>query len=209
LVRVMIADDHAVVRRGLAQILNDSEVACVVTEANDAATAMAALRLGNCDILLLDIAMPGRNGLDTLKSVRQEFPQVKVLVLSMYPEDQFGLRALKAGAVGYLNKASAPDVLLEAVERVASGRRYISPALAELLAESVSDGDLPRYKLLSDREFQTLKLIASGKQLSQIAEELHLSPKTVSGYRGRLMDKMKFSTNAELTRYAIENGLVE
>ncbi len=209
MVRVIIADDHAIVRRGLAQILNDTEVARVVAEAADAAAVMTAMRVHPCDVLLLDIAMPGRNGIDALKSIRQEFPQVRVLILSMYPEDQFGMRALKAGAAGYLNKTSAPDTLIAAVQRVASGRRHISPALVELLAQSVGEGDVPRHQLLSDREFQTLKLIASGKQLSQVAEAMQLSPKTVSVYRARLLDKMKFSNNAELTRYAIEEGLVE
>jgi two-component system, NarL family, invasion response regulator UvrY len=145
-----------------------------------------------------------------MKVIRQEFPQVRALVLSMYPEDQFGVRALKAGAAGYLNKQSAPDLLIDAVRRLAAGKRYITPELADLLAGSVGDdADVERHTLLSDREYQVLTLIASGKQLSEIAEQLALSPKTVSVYRARLLEKMKLANNAELTHYAIKNGLIE
>jgi two-component system, NarL family, invasion response regulator UvrY len=154
--------------------------------------------------------MPGKNGIEALKIVKEEFPQLKVLILSMYPEDQFGVRALKAGASGYLTKDSAPEKLIEAMERIMAGKRFITTELAELLAESMGPAsEVAAHHTLSDREFQTLRLIASGKKLSEIAETLALSPKTVSVYRTRLLEKMKLSNNAELTHYAIKNGLVE
>jgi len=210
MIRIVVADDHAIVRKGLVQILSDTEHLRVVGEAENAADAMRVVRQESPDVLLLDVAMPGKSGIEALKPLKQEFPRLKILVLSMYPEDQFGVRAIKAGALGYLNKASAPDRLIEAVERVAAGKRYITPELAELLADSVdSDGETPAHQLLSDREFQTLKLIASGKMLSEIADILAISPKTVSVYRARLLEKMKLANNAELTHYAIKHGLVD
>lgn len=210
MIRVAIADDHAIVRKGLVQVLADAEDVKVVGEAADAVEAVRLLRDSPVDVLLLDIAMPGKSGLDALKAIRQDFPDVRILVLSMYPEDQFGVRALKAGAFGYLTKHSAPEKLIEAVYKVASGRRFITAELAELLAASMGpESEAPPHHTLSDREFQTLRLIASGKQLSQIADELHLSPKTVSVYRARLLEKMKLANNAELTHYAIKHGLVE
>lgn len=210
MIRIVVADDHAIVRKGLVQILSDTEHLRVVGEAENAVDAMRVVRQENPDVLLLDVAMPGKSGIEALKPLKQEFPRLKILVLSMYPEDQFGVRAIKAGALGYLNKASAPDRLIEAVERIAAGKRYITPELAELLAENVdSDGETPAHQLLSDREFQTLKLIASGKMLSEIAEILAISPKTVSVYRARLLEKMKLANNAELTHYAIKHGLVD
>lgn len=210
MIRIVVADDHAIVRKGLVQILSDTEHLRVVGEAENAVDAMRVVRQENPDVLLLDVAMPGKSGIEALKPLKQEFPRLKILVLSMYPEDQFGVRAIKAGALGYLNKASAPDRLIEAVERIAAGKRYITPELAELLAENVdSDSETPAHQLLSDREFQTLKLIASGKMLSEIAEILAISPKTVSVYRARLLEKMKLANNAELTHYAIKHGLVD
>lgn len=210
MIRIVVADDHAIVRKGLVQILSDTEHLRVVGEAENAADAMRVVRQESPDVLLLDVAMPGKSGIEALKPLKQEFPRLKILVLSMYPEDQFGVRAIKAGALGYLNKASAPDRLIEAVERVAAGKRYITPELAELLADSVdSEGEMPLHQLLSDREFQTLKLIASGKMLSEIADILAISPKTVSVYRARLLEKMKLANNAELTHYAIKHGLVD
>jgi DNA-binding NarL/FixJ family response regulator len=210
MIRVVVADDHAVVRKGLIQILDDTEDLRVVGEAANAVELIGLLRKVPCDVLLLDVSMPGKNGIEAMKVIRQEFPQVRALVLSMYPEDQFGVRALKAGAAGYLTKQSAPDLLIDAVRRLAGGKRYITPELADLLASSVGDdADVERHTLLSDREYQVLTLIASGKQLSEIAEQLSLSPKTVSVYRARLLEKMKLANNAELTHYAIKNGLVE
>lgn len=210
MIRVLVADDHAVVRKGLTQILSDTENIRVVGEAPNAAEAVRLLRQTPCDVLLMDVAMPGKNGIEAIKIIKDEFPQLKVLILSMYPADQFGVRALKAGAAGYLTKDCAPDVLVEAVERIMSGKRYITEDLAELLAESMGPAsEIPPHQMLSDREFQTLRLIASGKKLSEIASTLALSPKTVSVYRTRLLKKMRLSNNAELTHYAIKHGLVD
>ena len=206
----MVTDDHAVVRKGLTQILSDTEDIRVVAEASSAGEAVGVLRRQPCDVLLLDVSMPGRSGIEALKAIREEFPQVRVLVLSMYPEDQFGVRALRAGAAGYLTKEAPPERLIEAVQRIATGKRYITPELAELLAATVdTKGDAPPHQLLSNREFQVLRLIASGKTLSDMAASLALSPKTVSVYRARLLEKMKLANNAELTHYAIKNGLVD
>lgn len=210
MIRVLVADDHAVVRKGLTQILSDTENIRVVGEAANAAEAFRLLGQTTCDALLMDVSMPGKNGIEALKAIRDEYPHVRVLILSMYPEDQFGVRALKAGASGYLTKDSAPEKLIEAVERIVSGKRYITAELAELLAESMGPAsDMPPHQTLSDREFQTLRLIASGKKLSEIASLLALSPKTVSVYRTRLLEKMRLTNNAELTHYAIKHGLVE
>ena len=210
MIRVLVVDDHAVVRKGLVQILSDTENIRVVGEASNAADGVRMLRQTPCDVLLMDVSMPGKNGIEALKVIKEEFPQVRVLILSMYPEDQFGVRALKAGASGYLTKDSAPERLIEAMERIMSGKRYITTELAELLAESMGPAsEIAPHHTLSDREFQTLRLIASGKKLSEIAETLSLSPKTVSVYRTRLLEKMKLSNNAELTHYAIKHGLVE
>jgi DNA-binding NarL/FixJ family response regulator len=210
MIRVAIADDHPVVRKGLIQILSDSEGIEVVGEAANAAELVGLLHRRPCDVVLLDVSMPGRNGIEALKVIREEFPQVKALIISSHPEDQFGVRALKSGAAGYLTKHTAPEVLIEAVQRIAAGRRYITPELAELLASNVvADAEVAPHQLLSDREFQVLKLIAAGKQLSEIAAGLALSPKTVSVYRARLLEKMNLANNAELTRYAIKAGLVD
>lgn len=210
MIRVFVADDHAVVRKGLVQILADTENIRVVGEAPNAAETLRLLRQTPCDVLLMDVSMPGKNGIEALKVIKEEFPQLKALILSMYPEDQFGVRALKAGASGYLTKDIAPEKMIEAVERIMSGKRYITAELAELLAESMGPAsEVAPHHTLSDREFQTMRLIASGKKLSEIAETLSLSPKTVSVYRTRLLEKMKLSNNAELTHYAIKHGLVE
>jgi two-component system, NarL family, invasion response regulator UvrY len=210
MIRVMIADDHPVVLKGLIQILSDTEDIRIVGEAANAVELVGLMHREPCDVVLLDVSMPGKNGLEALKVIRETFPQVKALILSSYPEDQFGVRALKAGAAGYLTKHTAPERLIEAVQRIAAGKRYITPELAELLASNVDAAtEVPPHQLLSDREFQVLRLIASGKQLSEIADQLALSPKTVSVYRARLLEKMKLANNAELTRYAIKNGLVE
>jgi two-component system invasion response regulator UvrY len=210
MIRVVIADDHAIVRQGLRQILATHGDFEVVGEAANHAEVMQLLRHESCDVLLLDIAMPGKNGIDTLKQVRVEKPKLPVLVLSMYPEDQYAFRALKAGASGYLTKMTAADQLVDAIRTITRGRKYITPELAESLAESFDrDTEIEPHSLLSDREFQTLKLIATGKPLAQIGAELALSPKTVSVYRARLLAKLGLHTNADLTRYAIEHGLLE
>ncbi|TXF11794.1 response regulator [Pelomicrobium methylotrophicum] len=212
MIRVLIVDDHAVVRHGLKQILNDTGDLRVAGEAGDGVEAIQWLRRhgDDCHVVLLDISMPNKGGLDTLSQIHREFPRLPVLVLSMYPEDVIGLRTLKAGAAGYLTKQAAAEQLVEAIRQVASGHRYVSPALAEQLADSFVNGyQGAPHELLSDREYQTLCLIASGKTLSQIAEELKISIKTVSVYRARLLEKMKLKNNAELTRYAVSKGLVD
>jgi two-component system, NarL family, invasion response regulator UvrY len=210
MIRVLIADDHAVVRVGLRHILEAEDDINVVGEVANHGETIKWLREQSCDVLLLDIAMPGKNGIDTLKQVRSEWPKLPVLMLSAYPEDQYGFRALKAGASGYLTKMSAADLLVAAVRQVHRGRRYITPELAESLVEAFDrDTEIEPHALLSDREFQVLKLIASGKALAEIGAELALSPKTVSVYRTRLLAKLGLQTNAGLTRYAVEHGLLE
>jgi DNA-binding NarL/FixJ family response regulator len=210
IIRVLIADDHAIVREGLKQILADTGDIVVAGDAENGNDAIKIARNCKCDVLLLDISMPDRNGIDVLKQARKEFPALAVLMLSMHREDQYAIRALKAGAAGYLNKQSAPAELVNAIRQVAAGRKYISAALAQTLATQISDDhDLPPHESLSDREYQTLIMIASGKTVSDIATELALSVKTISMYRSRLLQKMKLRHNAELTHYAIKNHLVE
>ena len=182
----------------------------VCAEAENSAQAIQLARANAIDVVLLDITMPDRNGLDTLKLLKREMPKLAVLMLSMHPEQTYALRAIKAGASGYLNKQSAPALLLTAIRQVAHGRRYISAAVAEELAGTIADGsDRPAHATLSDREYETMRLIASGKTLSQIAAEMHLSAKTVSVYRARLLEKMRLKNNSELIHYALKNQLVD
>lgn len=210
MIRVIIADDHAILRQGLRQILSAQPDMEVVGEAANYAEVMQQVRRGGGDVLLLDIAMPGKNGIETLKQVKHEYPKLPVLMLSMYPEDQYAVRSLKAGASGYLNKVSAADQLVHAIRQLARGRRYITAELADSLAASLTGNlDAPAHEVLSDREFQTLCLIAAGKTLAQIGDELAVSPKTISVYRARLLAKLNLATNAELTRYALEHKLLE
>jgi two-component system invasion response regulator UvrY len=210
MIRILIADDHAIVRQGLKQILAAEQDFSVTGEAANHSEVMQQLRHQEFDVLLLDIAMPGKNGIETLKQGKLEFPKLPVLILSMYSEDQYAVRALKAGASGYLTKMAAADQLVEAIRQVTRGRKYITPELAQSLADSINrQHDAPTHELLSDREFQTLRLIASGKTLTQIGLALALSPKTVSVYRARLLAKLRMQSNAELTRYALENKLLE
>ena len=210
MIRAFIVDDHAILRRGIRDILSDGEGIEVVGEAQDYNELRNKMRNLQIDVLLLDVNLPGKNGIDILKTLREEHPRVKVLMLSMYPEDQYALRALKAGAWGYLNKASAPEQLLDAVAQIMAGRKFITPAIAQSLADNLSSdtSELPHTKL-SDREFQTLCLMASGNRLADIAATLALSPKTVSVYRARILEKMGMSHNAELTHYALKHKLVE
>ena len=206
MIRVLIADDHAVVRKGMRLIASDNTGIDMRGEAGDYAELMRLLRHEECDVLLLDIGMPGKNGIDILKIVKEQYPKLGVLILSMYPEDQYAIRALKAGASGYLTKDSAPERLVEAIQTIARGRRYITASLADMLATHLTGpGDVPPHELLSDREYQTMRLIASGQQLSQIAATLALSPKTVSVYRARLLEKMNLKNNSEITHYALKN----
>jgi two-component system, NarL family, invasion response regulator UvrY len=209
-IRIVLVDDHALIRRGVRLTLEECADITVVGEAADYTELRALMREVKADLYLVDVNLPGKNGIDIIKQMREEDASFRSLVLSMFPEDQYAVRAIKAGAFGYLNKASPPEQLIEAVRRVADNKKYITPEIAEALANSVAgdDGELPHTKL-SDREFQTLTLMASGKKLSDIAEALALSPKTVSVYRARLLEKMNMSNNAELTHYALKHGLVD
>jgi len=210
MIRVLIADDHAIVRQGLKLILSETSDLVVAGEADSGSNALKLARAGEWDVALLDISMPDKNGIDVLKMIKSEFPKHPVLMLSMHPEEHYAIRALKAGASGYLTKQSAPALLVTAIRQVASGRKYVSPELAEELANTLgADSDRPLHETLSDREYQVLCLIASGKPLSDIAETLSLSAKTVSVYRARLLEKMKLKNNAELTHYGIKHQLVE
>ncbi|GAA5181701.1 response regulator transcription factor RqpR [Niveibacterium umoris] len=208
-IRVLIADDHAIVRQGLRAILSDTSDMVVAGEAENGIRALQLLRDGSWDVVLMDVNMPDRNGIDTLKLVKKEFPKLPVLMLSMHPEEQYAVRALKAGASGYLSKQSAPEQLVLAIRQVASGKKYVSAEVAEQLATAITEDDRAPHERLSDREYQTLCMIASGKTLTQIGEELNLSVKTVSVYRARLLEKMKLKNNAELTHYGLKHGLVE
>lgn len=210
MIKVLIADDHPVVRRGLKQILAEEPDITVVGEASHAQELLEQMRKQHCDVIVLDITMPGRGGLDALKELRHERPKLPVLILSIHPEDQFGLRVLKAGAAGYMTKESAPDQLVKAIRKVFGGGKYLSPSLAEILAFDIDhDTKKPPHETLSDREYQVMCLLASGKTASDVSRELSLSAKTISTYRTRILEKMKMKTNAELTHYAIKNRLVD
>lgn len=211
MIRILIADDHPLVRAGLRQMLTRDDEMTVVAEAQDYGEILARLRETEIDVILLDVSLPGKNGIDILKSLSQIHPSIRVLVISTHPEDQYGLRALRAGAAGYLTKSISLASLVEAVRDIARGRRYISKELALLLAESVGrkDVDAPAHESLSDRELQTLRLIAAGRKPAEIATVLALSPKTVSVYRARILEKLHLGSNAELARYAQRQGLVE
>lgn len=209
-IKVIIADDHAILRAGLKQILAETDDIEVVGEAKN---GNEAIRLGsqpNADVMLLDISMPDRSGIEALKFIKKENAHIAVLMLSMHKEDQYAVRALKAGAAGYLCKQSASSELVNAIHTVAKGKKYITPEVAEILANQVGMKDeAAPHESLSDREFQTLLMIASGLTVGDIAEKLSLSVKTVSMYRTRLLEKMQLRHNAELTHYAIKNGLLD
>jgi DNA-binding NarL/FixJ family response regulator len=209
LIRVIIVDDHAVVRKGLAQILEETEDIVVTDEASSGDELLHKIQNYKYDVVLLDISMPGKDGLNTLKEIKQLKPDLPVIIFTVFPEEQYAIRVLKAGAAGYINKQSEPEEIITAIRRVSAGRKYISPVLADLLASSVSsDGKSPLHDTLSDREFQVMCYIANGKTISDIAKELDLSVNTVSTYRIRILEKMKLKSNAELTHYAVKNGLV-
>ena len=209
MIHVVLCDDHAILRRGIRDTLLEDPLISVTAEASGYAELRETLRQAACDVLLLDINMFGRNGLEVLASLRETHPHIRVLMVSMYPEDQYALRSLKAGAHGYANKAGDPTQLITAVHTIAQGRKYLTPEVAQMMADSLADTspETP-HAALSERELQTLVKIASGKRLSDIAEELMLSPKTVSVYRARVLEKLQLSNNAELTVYAIRNQLV-
>jgi len=209
MIRVILCDDHAVVRRGIRDTLSEAVDIQVTAEAGSYSEVREILRTAPCDILVLDVNLPGRGGLEVLASLRESDSPIKVLMVSMFPEDQYAIRCLRAGAQGYLNKAGDPADLVTAVRTIAQGRKYVTPDVAQMLAESLSSPThASPHAALSERELQTLLKIASGKRLSDIAEELMLSPKTVSVYRARVLEKLKLSNNAELTVYAIRNELV-
>lgn len=209
MIQVVLCDDHAVLRRGIRDTLIEASDIRVTGEAGSYSELKEVLRSAQCDVLLLDINMPGRNGLEVLASVKETHPGIRVLMVSMYPEDQYALRCLKAGAQGYANKSGDPVELISAVRTLAQGRKYVTAEVAQMLADSLAQ-PLPEspHASLSERELQTLIKIASGRRLSDIAEELMLSPKTVSVYRSRVLEKLQLTNNAELTVYAIRNQLV-
>ena len=209
MIRVLIVDDHPVVRRGLLQILAEEPDMEAAAEAETASELLHMVDEGEWDVIVLDISLPDRSGLDALKDVKAMRPGLPVLVLSMHPEDQYALRVLKAGAAGYVNKDSASEELVNAVRRVVGGGKYVSPSMAEKLATVVGgDYDRPPHEILSDREFQVMCMLAAGKRPKEVAEELYLSIKTVSTYRARILEKMGMENNAELTYYAVKNGLI-
>jgi DNA-binding NarL/FixJ family response regulator len=209
MIEVILCDDHALIRRGIRDTLSDAIDIRVVGEAGEYAELRSLMRQQRCDVLVLDINLPGRSGLDVLHALKDEGASTRVLIVSMYPQDQYAIRALRAGAAGYVNKGGDPQELVQAVRTVAQGRKYVTPEIAQMLVESLTapPSENP-HERLSDRELQTLQLIASGKRLSDIADELLLSPKTVSVYRARVLEKLGLANNAELTVYAIRNGLV-
>jgi two-component system invasion response regulator UvrY len=209
MIRVILCDDHALIRRGIRDTLSDAPDIHVVGEAGDYSELRGLLRNTVCDVLVLDINMPGRSGLDVLAVLKDEGALMKVLICSMYPEDQYAIRALRAGAYGYVNKGGDPQQLVTAVRTVSQGRKFVTPDIAQMLVESLTAPEVAHaHEKLSDRELQTLVMIASGKRLSDIANELTLSPKTVSVYRARVLEKLALTNNSELTVYAIRNGLV-
>jgi two-component system invasion response regulator UvrY len=209
-IKILIADDHPIVREGLKQILADTKQLVVAGEAESGIDAIKLVRAEKGQVLLLDISLPDRSGIEVLKQIKKEYPNMIVLMLTMHREDQYAIRALKAGAAGYLNKQSAPAELINAIRQVAAGRKYVSATLAQELANQVDENhEVPLHETLSDREYQTLTMIAAGKTVSDIAAELVLSVKTISMYRARLLQKMKLRHNAELTHYAIKNHLIE
>lgn len=209
MIKILIADDHAIVRQGLRKIVSIDEQMTVVGEARNGAELLNLVREEPADVVILDLSMPGRNGLETLKDLKRVFPSLPVIILSIHPEDQYAVRAFKAGAAGYMTKESAPEELVKAIKKAFQGGKYISPQVAELLAEHLetkTDGET--HKSLSDREFEVFSLLASGKTVGQIAADLSLSVKTISTYRTRILEKMGAENNAELTRYALDFKLL-
>ena len=210
MIRILVVDDHAILRRGLRDILAHELEGVICGEAGNAQEVVAQVQRQPWDLVILDITMPGRSGLDLLGDLKKLRPELPVLILSMHPEDQYARRMLKAGAAGYMNKETAPKELVKAVRKVLAGGRYVSEALAEKLASDLSAGAANQYhETLSQREFEVLRMIASGKTISQIAEELHLGVSTVSTYRVRILEKLGMENNSELIRYALQNRLIE
>lgn len=210
MIKILIADDHPVVRKGLKEIIEEIPDMAVRGEASNGQEAVEKAQKSDFDIVVLDISMPGINGLDILKQLKSEKPELSILVLSMYPEEQYAVRVLRAGASGYLTKESTPEELIAAIRKASKGGKYISSSLAEKLAFDLeTDAERPLHETLSDREYQVMRMIASGKTGKEIGEELFLSVKTISTYRARILEKMEMKSNAELTHYALKHGLVE
>ncbi|MBL0182168.1 MAG: response regulator transcription factor [Chitinophagaceae bacterium] len=209
MLRILIADDHTIVRKGLKQILLEEFSNAVIDEVPDAEELIKKVMAQKWDVVVSDLSMPGRSGLDALQQIKSSYPDLPVLILSIHPEEQYALRALKSGAAGYLSKDTAPDELVKAVKKVLLGKKYISQAIAEKLADSFSSASTRQpHETLSDREFDVMKLLANGKSVSDIADMLSLSVTTVSTYRARVMTKMNLKSNSDLTKYAIENKLI-
>jgi DNA-binding NarL/FixJ family response regulator len=207
---ILIADDHAVVRRGLREILADALPDADFTEVGNGDEVLGHLGKSQTSMLVLDINMPGRNGMDVLRDVKHTYPRLPVIILSCQPEDQYAVRCLRAGAAAYINKESAPEELALATKKILGGGRYVSASLAEKLAANLDVSvDRPLHELLSDREHEVMKMIASGVSLTKIGEDLHVSVKTISSYRARIMEKMQMKSNAELTRYAMTHNLID
>ena len=210
MIKILIADDHPVVRKGLKEIIEVTPDMMVGDEASNGRETLEKVRKSDFDVVLLDISMPGRSGLDILKELKSEKPELSVLILSMHPEEQYAVRVLKAGASGYLTKESAPDELIAAIKKASIGRKYVSSSLAEKLASYLEiDDERPLHETLSDREYEVMRMIASGKTPTEIAGKLFLSIKTISTYRSRILEKMRMKSNAELIHYALKNRLVE
>jgi DNA-binding NarL/FixJ family response regulator len=210
MIKILIADDHAVVREGLKQIISETSDMRVTDEANNGQEVLNKVSEQHYDVVLLDITMPGRSGLDVLKQLKSKKPKLPVLMLSVHPEEQYAVRTLKAGASGYLTKGSATDELIAAIRKISTGKKYVSSSLAEKLAFDLDlDHEKPRHEILSDREYQVMSMIASGKTVKEIADELSLSVQTISTYRSRILEKMKMKNNAEIIYYAVKQGLVE
>lgn len=208
MLRILIADDHAIIRKGLKQILFEAYPSAIIEETSDAEGVVIKAISNEWDIVICDLNMPGRSGLDALKDIKKALPNVPILIMSIYPEDQYAIRVLKAGASGYLNKERIHDELIDAINTAMQGRKFITPVVAELLADSFQSNNDKLHELLSNREFDVFKLLASGKAVSDIATQLSLSVTTVSTYRARILEKMNMRSNADLTRYALEKKLI-
>ena len=208
--RILIADDHAVVRRGLKEILADALPGAEFSEAGNGDEVLSHLGKSTTSLLVLDISMPGRSGVDVLREVKHSYPRLPVIILSCQPEEQYAMRCLRAGAAAYINKESAPEELALATKKILSGGRYVSASLAEKLIDNLDEGaSKPLHELLSDREFEVMKMIAAGVPLTEIGDRLHVSVKTISTYRARIMEKMQMKSNAEVTRYAMTQSLID
>jgi two-component system invasion response regulator UvrY len=209
MIRILIADDHAIVRRGLRQLILEEFPSAHLQEVGNVESLISEVINTEWDVIICDISMPGRSGLEAIQQIKDINPKIPILIMSMHPEDQYALRVLKAGASGYLNKDSVHEELVKAIQTVRIGRKYITPSIAEKLATALNvPGEKQMHEQLSDREFDVLKMIAGGRSISEIAGKLSLSPTTVSTYRARILEKMNMKSNAELTRYSLENKLI-